>query len=396
MLEVDLVKHNVGGSADSRRYSNIQLQGFGAYGIVCSLKDNLTSETVAIKKIPGPFRSEEAAKRTFREVKLLRHLEHDNVISLRDIFVSPRDDIYLVTDLMSTDLAHIISMKPIDDEFVKYIFYQIMVCYQRNQESWGSTSLTFHAIQRGLKYIHSAGVVHRDLKPSNVLVDENCDIKLCDFGLARTVDTTMTGYVSMRHYRAPETMLTWQKYTVQVDMWSAGCILAELIAGTPLFPGQSHADQFSVILDLLGSVPQSVLQTIPSQNTSKYIAGLPVRTKRSFADKLCNASSDAIDLLEKLLVWDPNERLIAGDALEHPYLKLYHDPTDEPVAKEKFDWSSVSKDHSLDHWKILTLVTAKPNICNQKLTFCRYSEIMNHHNGQISDELIDFQSMLDE
>lgn len=172
---------------------------------------------------------------------------------------------------MSTDLAHIISMKPIDDEFVKYIFYQIMVCYQRNQESCGPTSLTFHVIQRGLKYIHSAGVVHRDLKPSNVLVDENCDIKLCDFGLARTVDTTMTGYVSMRHYRAPETMLTWQKYTVQIDMWSAGCILAELIAGTPLFPGQSHADQFSVILDLLGSVPQSVLQTIPSQNVCRAI-----------------------------------------------------------------------------------------------------------------------------
>lgn len=140
-----------------------------------------------------------------------------------------------------------------------------------------------------------------------------------------------------------------------------------------------------------------------------------MRTKRSLADTLCNASSDgtflrkkrtsetahtnhstAIDLLEKLLVWDPNERLIAGDALEHPYLKLYHDPTDEPVAKEKFDWSSVSKDHSLDHWKILTFVTAKPNIRNKKLTFCRYSEIMNHHNAQISDELIDFQSMLDE
>ncbi|CAG7926632.1 unnamed protein product [Penicillium olsonii] len=378
MLDVDLVKHNVGGCTfdTPSRYSNIQLQGFGAYGVVCSLKDNITSETVAIKKIPGSFRSEEAAKRTFREVKLLRHLEHENVISLRDIFVSPRDDIYLVTDLMSTDLAHIIALKPIDDEFVKYIFYQIM---------------------RGLKYIHSAGVVHRDLKPSNVLVDENCDIKLCDFGLARTVDTTMTGYITMRHYRAPETMLTWQKYTVQVDMWSAGCILAELITGRPLFPGQSHADQFSVILDLLGSVPQSVLMTIPSMNTSKYIAGLPAKSKRSFAEKLRNASPDgmlqlgkrkinaymnfctAIDLLEKLLVWDPKERLIAGDALEHPYLELYHDPTDEPVAKEKFDWSSVSQDHSLDHWKILT-----------------YSEIMNHHNAQISDDLIDFQGMLND
>ncbi|KAJ5354532.1 CMGC/MAPK/P38 protein kinase [Penicillium brevicompactum] len=360
MLDVDLVKHNVGGCTfdTPSRYSNIQLQGFGAYGIVCSLKDNLTSEVVAIKKIPGPFRSEEAAKRTFREVKLLRHLEHDNVRAPLSAEPGPKLTSQLVTDLMATDLAHIIASKPIDDEFVKYICYQIM---------------------RGLKYIHSAGVVHRDLKPSNVLVDENCDIKLCDFGLARTVDATMTGYVTMRHYRAPETMLTWQKYTVQVDMWSAGCILAELIAGTPLFPGQSHADQFSVILNLLGSVPQSVLQTIPSQNTSKYISSLPPRTKQSLAGVLKNASPDAIDLLEKLLVWDPNERLGAAAALEHPYLQLYHDATDEPVAKEKFDWSSVSKDRSLDHWKILT-----------------YSEIMNHHNSQISEDLIDFQSLLNE
>ncbi|KAJ5856457.1 CMGC/MAPK/P38 protein kinase [Penicillium soppii] len=337
--DTDTIKHNIGGCTFDipSRYSNIKLKGFGAYGVVCSLKDNLTSEIVAIKKIPGPFRTEEAAKRTFREVKLLNHLRHDNVITLRDIFVSSRDEIYLVTDLMSTDLAHIIGAKPIEDEFIKYIFYQIM---------------------RGLKYIHSAGVVHRDLKPSNVLVDENCDVKLCDFGLARTVDVTMTGYVSMRHYRAPETMLTWQKYTVQVDIWSAGCILAEMIAGKPLFPGQSHADQFSVIADLLGSVPRKVLETISSQTTSKYIEGLPARTKQPMASRIKNASPYAIDLLEKLLVWDPEERLSAGAALAHPYLELYHDSTDEPVAEEKFDWSSVAVDHTVDTWKMLTFVVS--------------------------------------
>jgi p38 MAP kinase len=166
---------------------------------------------------------------------------------------------------MSTDLSHIITAKPIEDEFIKYIFYQIMVRASKVNAPVQLISLTLQFHQRGLKYIHSAGVVHRDLKPSNVLVDENCDVKLCDFGLARTVDTTMTGYVSMRHYRAPETMLTWQKYTVQVDIWSAGCILAEMISGTPLFPGQSHADQFSVIVDLLGSVPENVLETISSK-----------------------------------------------------------------------------------------------------------------------------------
>jgi p38 MAP kinase len=123
----------------------------------------------------------------------------------------------------------------------------------------------------------------------------------------------MTGYVSMRHYRAPETMLTWQKYTVQVDIWSAGCILAEMIRGTPLFPGQSHADQFCVIVDLLGSVPRNVLQTISSQNvclnvpvkvlclithsvlqTSKYIEALPARTKQSLAGKIKNASPNGL------------------------------------------------------------------------------------------------------
>lgn len=119
-----------------------------------------------------------------------------------------------------------------------------------------------------MKYIHSAGVVHRDLKPSNILIDENCDLKICDFGLARTLKLSMTGYVTTRYYRAPEIMLTWQNYGVEVDMWSSGCILAEMIEGAPLFPGKNHAHQFLIISDLLGSIPPEILPHICAEGVS--------------------------------------------------------------------------------------------------------------------------------
>jgi p38 MAP kinase len=106
------------------------------------------------------------------------------------------------------------------------------------------------------------------LKPSNILVNENCDLKICDFGLARIQDPQMTGYVSTRYYRAPEIMLTWQKYDVEVDIWSAGCIFAEMLEGKPLFPGKDHVNQFSIITELLGSPPDDVLKTICSENVT--------------------------------------------------------------------------------------------------------------------------------
>lgn len=112
--------------------------------------------------------------------------------------------------------------------------------------------------------------MHRDLKPSNILVNENCDLKICDFGLARIQDPQMTGYVSTRYYRAPEIMLTWQKYDVEVDIWSAGCIFAEMLEGKPLFPGKDHVNQFSIITELLGTPPDDVINTIASENVRNF------------------------------------------------------------------------------------------------------------------------------
>lgn len=99
-------------------------------------------------------------------------------------------------------------------------------------------------------------------------MNENCDLKICDFGLARIQDPQMTGYVSTRYYRAPEIMLTWQKYDVEVDIWSAGCIFAEMLEGKPLFPGKDHVNQFSIITELLGTPPDDVIQTIGSENVN--------------------------------------------------------------------------------------------------------------------------------
>ncbi|KAL9057527.1 MAG: hypothetical protein Q9162_002259 [Coniocarpon cinnabarinum] len=324
------------------RYTDLQPVGMGAFGLVCSAKDNLTNQSVAVKKIMKPFSTPVLSKRTYRELKLLKHLRHENVITLSDIFISPLEDIYFVTELLGTDLHRLLTSRPLEKQFIQYFLYQIL---------------------RGLKYVHSAGVVHRDLKPSNILINENCDLKICDFGLARIQDPQMTGYVSTRYYRAPEIMLTWQKYDVEVDIWSAGCIFAEMLEGKPLFPGKDHVNQFSIITELLGTPPDEVIRTICSENTLRFVQSLPKRERQPLKNKFQNADQEAVDLLENMLVFDPRARIKAGDALAHEYLSPYHDPTDEPIAEQKFDWSFNDADLPIDTWKIMM-----------------YSEILDYHN----------------
>ncbi|CAG8624896.1 5084_t:CDS:10 [Paraglomus brasilianum] len=328
----EFVKLSIFGTAFevTTRYVDLQPIGMGAFGLVCSAKDQWSGNSVAIKKIMKPFSTPVLAKRTYRELKLLRHLKHENVIGLSNIFISPSEDIYFVTELLGTDLHRLLISRPLEKQFIQYFFYQIL---------------------RGLKYVHSAGVVHRDLKPSNILVNENCDLKICDFGLARVQDPQMTGYVSTRYYRAPEIMLTWQKYDVAVDIWSAGCIFAEMLEGKPLFPGRDHVNQFSIITELLGTPPDDIIQTIGSENTRKFVDSLPKRERVPFSQKFKNADADALDLLEKMLVFDPRKRITAAQALAHKYVEPYHDETDEPVAEVPFNWSSIEADLPVDNWK---------------------------------------------
>ncbi|KAF8576411.1 mitogen activated protein kinase-like protein [Ramaria rubella] len=305
-------------------YQIIDIIGEGAYGIVCSATHIPSQRKVAIKRIT-PFDHSMFALRTLREIKLLRHFNHENIISILDILrphsMESFKEVYLIQELMETDMHRVIRTQELSDDHCQYFIYQTL---------------------RALKALHSANVLHRDLKPSNLLLNANCDLKLCDFGLARSSlpaangddgsSTFMTEYVATRWYRAPEVMLTFKEYTRAIDIWSVGCVLAEMLSGKPLFPGRDYHHQLSIILDILGTPSLDDFYAITSQRSREYIRALPFRKKKSFSTLFPGANPQAIDLMEKCLTFSPKRRIDVHEALAHPYLAPYHDPMDEPTA----------------------------------------------------------------
>ncbi|KAJ1965787.1 mitogen activated protein kinase 2 [Dipsacomyces acuminosporus] len=297
----------------------------------CSEAEHIeTGQHVAIKKVSRVGEKEVLAKRSLREIKLMRHFSgHENIISLLDIDVANSPDfneIYLIQELMEADLQLIIkSGQPLTDPHYQYFLFQIC---------------------RGLKYIHSAGVLHRDLKPSNLLVNANCALRIADFGLARGLAETpegnigfMTEYVATRWYRAPEIMLSFLSYTKAIDIWSVGCIFAELLGGKPLFKGRDYVDQLNQILNVLGTPDDATLSRIGSERAQMYIRSLPFMPKVPWAKIFPNATPLALDLLEKLLDFDPSTRITVEDVLAHPYLAAYHNVDDEPSCPVPCDMS---------------------------------------------------------
>ncbi|PWN48461.1 putative MAP kinase Kpp2 [Violaceomyces palustris] len=302
-------------------YKVVDVVGEGAYGVVCSAIHVPSSSRVAIKRIT-PFDHSMFCLRTLREIKLLRHFNHENIISILDI-VKPVDydsfhEVYLIQELMETDMHRVIRTQELSDDHCQYFIYQTL---------------------RGLKALHSAQVLHRDLKPSNLLLNANCDLKICDFGLARSANQPeaegtgfMTEYVATRWYRAPEIMLTFKEYTKAIDIWSVGCILAEMLSGKPLFPGRDYHHQLSLTLEILGTPSLDDFYAITSTRSRDYIRALPFRKKRNFSQMFPNANPLAIDLMEQCLTFSPRKRITVEAALAHPYLEPYHDPEDEPTA----------------------------------------------------------------
>ncbi|KAF4959022.1 hypothetical protein FSARC_10859 [Fusarium sarcochroum] len=311
------------------RYTVTKELGQGAYGIVCAAVNNQTNEGVAIKKVTNVFSKKILAKRALREIKLLQHFRgHRNITCLYDMDI-PRPDnfneTYLYEELMECDLAAIIrSGQPLTDAHFQSFIYQILC---------------------GLKYIHSANVLHRDLKPGNLLVNADCELKICDFGLARgfSVDPEenagyMTEYVATRWYRAPEIMLSFQSYTKAIDVWSVGCILAELLGGRPFFKGRDYVDQLNQILHILGTPNEETLSRIGSPRAQEYVRNLPFMPKKPFPSLFPQANPDALDLLDKMLAFDPSSRISVEQALEHPYLHIWHDASDEPDCPTTFNF----------------------------------------------------------
>jgi len=311
-----------------RRYSINKSIGHGAYGIVVSAMDNATGKNVAIKKISKIFKNLIESKRTIREIKLLKEMMHENVLGIVDMMLDRNkvEDVYVVSELMDTDLHQIIaSGQSLSPDHIQYFVYQVL---------------------RGLLYIHSAGVLHRDLKPANLLVNGNCDLKIADFGLARAVGYLdegkssyqtkfMTEYVATRWYRAPEILLSWNRYGYGIDIWAVGCILAELCTRKPLFPGNDYLDQVRKILMVDGTPSHSDSEYIANERAKNWIRSLPSKPKQDFSKLFRGTGADAIDLLEKMLVFNPEKRISVHDCLRHDFLKDLHDPEDEPIKEEK-------------------------------------------------------------
>lgn len=306
------------------RYRVCDVIGEGAYGVVCSAYHRPTGQKVAIKKIQ-PFDHQMFALRTLRELKLLRYFQEsgasENIISILDVVKAPTfegfTEVYFIQELMETDLHRVVRTQKLSDDHAQYFIYQIL---------------------RALKIMHSADVIHRDLKPSNLLLNANCDLKICDFGLARSVLTAepggengfMTEYVATRWYRAPEIMLTFKQYTKAIDIWSVGCILAEMLTCRPLFPGRDYHNQISLILDVLGTPSIDDFYAIGSRRSRDYIRNMPLRKRKDFSKLFPTASPEALDFLQKTLEFNPKKRPTVEECLAHPYLAAYHDPEDEP------------------------------------------------------------------
>ncbi|OWM73297.1 hypothetical protein CDL15_Pgr001411 [Punica granatum] len=318
---------------DANRYKIQEVIGKGSYGVVCSAIDTHTGEKVAIKKIHDIFEHISDAARILREVKLLRLLRHPDIVEIKHIMLPPsrRDfkDIYVVFELMESDLHQVI--KANDDltrEHYQFFLYQLL---------------------RALKYIHTANVYHRDLKPKNILANANCKLKICDFGLARVAfsdtPTTIfwTDYVATRWYRAPELCGSFfSKYTPAIDIWSIGCIFAEVLTGKPLFPGKNVVHQLDLMTDLLGTPSLDTISRVRNEKARRYLTSMRKKQPIPFEQKFPNADPLALRLLEKLLAFDPKDRPTAEEALAHPYFKglakVEREPSCQPITKMEFEF----------------------------------------------------------
>ena len=237
----------------------------------------------------------------------MQEISHDNIIRLVNVIRAENDrDIYLVFDFMDTDLHAVIRANILEDIHKQYIIYQCLKC---------------------LKYMHSAKLLHRDLKPSNLLLNSECHMKVADFGLARSMHTTekdqqplLTDYVATRWYRAPEILLGSNKYTEGADMWSMGCILAELLMGKPVFPGTSTLNQLDRVMQVTGRPTPEDVESIHSPLASTMLESLPKTKEKNIRSMFPTASDEALDLIRNLLQFNPSKRLTAVQALAHPYV----------------------------------------------------------------------------
>jgi len=304
-----------------RKYEIVQKLGRGAYGIVWKAVDKKTRQTVALKKCFDAFQNATDAQRTFREIMFLQELHgHENIVSLLNVMKADNDrDIYLICDHMESDLHAVIRAKILEAIHKQYIVYQVL---------------------KALHFMHSAEMLHRDIKPSNILLNSDCQVRICDFGLARSIHQTdnttnavLTDYVATRWYRAPEILLGSNSYTRGVDNWSVGCILGELLNGKPIFPGTSTMNQLDRILEITGRPTPEDVESMKSPFAQQMLDSLPAPRARPLAEVFPTADQPALDLIRVCLDFNPSKRVSAKDGMRHPYVIQFHNPEDEPTCE---------------------------------------------------------------
>ncbi|KAJ1988576.1 glycogen synthase kinase 3 [Dimargaris cristalligena] len=291
-------------------YTNCKNVGNGSFGVVYQAQLVPSGEMVAIKKVLQDKRFKN------RELAVMKEVRHFNIVELKAYFYAQgenKDDVYLNLVL----------------EYVPETVYRVTRQYSRLKQSVPifHVKLYMYQLFRSLAYIHSIGVCHRDIKPQNLLLNPASGIlKLCDFGSAKVLvaGEPNVSYICSRYYRAPELIFGATNYTTSIDIWSSGCVMAELILGQPLFPGESGIDQLVEIIKVLGTPTREQIRSMnPNYQDHRFPHIRPHPFSRVFRNR---APADALDLLTKLLDYTPTSRLTAVEAMVHPFFDELRQP----------------------------------------------------------------------
>ena len=286
------------------KYEVLEVVGEGAYGIVYKCRNKETGKFVAIKKFKEV--EDELVKKTMkRELRMLQRMHHENIVDFVEAF-KRKGNLFLVFEYVEKNLLEILQDSPrgLEPKLIRHFMYQLC---------------------KAIKYLHDQNVIHRDVKPENLLVNENMDLKLCDFGFARLISGSskerLTDYVATRWYRAPELLLTQGEYGPEVDYWAVGCIMGELVDGNPLFPGENEIDQLHCIQKVLGNFTDEQVYMFyanPIYSGKDLLeVDKPETLEWRYLGKL---PKNAISFMKGLLELDPKKRLNGVTVFQHPYL----------------------------------------------------------------------------
>ena len=283
------------------RYQTVNVLGEGTYGVVYRAIDRTTSEVVALKKIRLDHSDEGIPQTALREVSILQELHHPNVVNLKDVMCIQDSKLYLVFEYVQQDLKQAMEKR-------------------LNSASSGLLKKLFWQMLRGLSFCHSHRIIHRDLKPANILLTKDNELKLADFGLARAFhvpSSTFTHEVVTLWYRAPEILLGIRHYSSAVDIWSVGCIFAELFRRKVLFRGDSEIGQLFEIFQILGTPSEAEWLGVSSLPDFNDV--FPKWSPTALESIIPSLEPMGLELLSKMLRYEPSSRISAKQALAHPY-----------------------------------------------------------------------------